>query len=82
MSEYGEIHPPRTMFLRNSVGEISDEEGNKYECTTNVGGEHPIIHSEQTGKWFTLSWGDIVRLAIEAGIDKKVVKAKAKVKKQ
>lgn len=70
MAKYGKIHPKRTMFLRNAVGEIKDEEGNKYECTTNCGGLHPIIHSEQTGKWFTLSWADIVRLAIVAGIDK------------
>ena len=70
MSKYGEIYPPRTMFLRDTVGEINDDEGNKYECTTNVGGLNPIIHSEQTGKWFTLSWTDIVGLAIRAGIDK------------
>lgn len=78
MKEYGKIHPPRTMFLRSAVGEIADEEGNKYECTTNVAGGHPIIHSEQTGKWFTLAWADIVKLAIESGIDKKVI---AKTKK-
>ena len=78
MSEYGKIYPPRTLFFRSDVGEIADDEGNKYECTTNVGGEHPIIRSKQTDKWFTLTWADIVRLAIEAGIDKKVVKPKAK----
>ncbi len=80
MSKYGKIHPPRTMFFRNAVGEMNDDEGNKYECTTNVAGEHPIIHSKQTGKWFILTWADIVKLAIEAGIDKKTVKAKAKAK--
>lgn len=83
MSEFGEIHPPRTMFFRETVGEISDDEGNKYECTTNVGGVHPIIQSKQTGKWFTLSWADIVSLAIEAGIDKKdKVKVKSKAVKR
>ena len=82
MSEYGKIHPPRTIFCRNAVGEMKDEEGNKYECTTNVACLHPIIHSLQTNKWFSLTWTDIVKLAIEAGIDKKTVKAKAKAKKE
>ena len=81
MIKYGKIHPPRTMFFRNTVGEMKDDEGNKYECTTNVAGDHPIIQSKQTGKWFILTWTDVVKLAIEAGIDKKDVKAKAKAKK-
>lgn len=81
MSECGKIHPPRTMFFRQAVGEISDNEGNKYECTTNMDGVHPIIHSKQTGKWFTLRWSDIVKLAIKAGIDKKTKAAIAKAKK-
>lgn len=77
---YGEIHPPKTMFFRQSVGKISDNEGNKYDCTLNMGGIVPIVCSEQTGKWFTLPWADIVKLAIKAGIDKKS-KAATKTKK-
>lgn len=67
--KYGEVHPPKTMFLRQEVGKITDDDGNSYEATLNMGGQQPIIHSKQTNKWFTLSWGDIVSLAIDAGID-------------
>lgn len=67
----GEIHPRKTMFFRQTVGTIKDDEGNEYDATFNMGGLHSIIESKQTGKWFTLSWADIVKLAIEAGVDKK-----------
>lgn len=67
----GKIHPRKTMFFRQAVGTIKDDEGNEYGATFNMGGMHPIIESKQTGKWFTLSWDDIVKLAIKAGVDKK-----------
>ena len=64
----GEIHPKRTMFLRCHVGDARS--GNTaYEMSTNASCMNPIIQSKQTGKWFTLSWQDIIELAVEAGID-------------
>jgi hypothetical protein len=67
----GEIHPPKTLFFRQSVGDAKDKEtGLGYEMTVNMGQYTPIVKSEQTGKWFTLSWTDIINLAVEAGIDK------------
>jgi len=65
----GTIHPKRTMFLRHAVGNIKDSESNEYEATANVSDMSPIICSKQTGKYFTLNWDDIVRLAIDAGVD-------------
>jgi len=55
------------MFLRTHVGEASEGK-RKYEMATNMDGT-PIIESKQTGKWFSLSWNDILNLAEKAGID-------------
>ncbi len=70
MKQYGKIHPPKTLFFRQAVGTVTDNESNEYDCTLNMGGVHPIVCSKKTGKWFTLGWDDIVRLAVKAGIDK------------
>ena len=67
----GKVHPKGTMFLRHSVGTCKDEEGREYEMTAHVSDMSPIIHSETSGKYFTLSWTDIMNLAIKAGVDKK-----------
>ena len=44
--------------------------GVKYELTINMGNNTPIVSSSKTGKYFTLSWQDIINLAIDAGINK------------
>ena len=55
------------MFLRVHAG--TAEYGKlKYEMAYLMGGS-PIVESKQTGKWFTLSWQDILDLARKAGID-------------
>lgn len=64
----GTIHPPKTMFLHMSLGTATDSEGNTYELSTHPSG-FPIVRSRKTGKWFTLSWPDILDLADRAGID-------------
>ena len=62
------IHPPKTMFLRIDAGEA--ECGKlKYEMSNSAAGQ-PIIRSHKTGKWFSLTWQDIIEMAIEKGIDK------------
>lgn len=63
----GEILPPKSMILRQHIGEASCGDL-KYEMSTGMNGA-PIVHSKQTGKWFTLSWKDILELADKAGID-------------
>ncbi len=63
----GRLHPPRSMFLRVHVGEASLGK-RKYEMSTGINGS-PIIHSKQTGKWFSLTWKDILTLAEKSGID-------------
>jgi hypothetical protein len=65
----GTLHPKKTLFFRRHIGEA--EAGKlTYEMATNMSESIPIIQSKQTGKWFTLSWQEIIDLAILAGIDK------------
>jgi hypothetical protein len=69
MARKGKLHPPKTMFFRQDVGTAKGEDGTEYEMTVNMGGATPIIRSKKTGKWFTLSWQDIIDMAIERGIN-------------
>jgi len=64
----GTLYPPRTMFLRQAAGEAEDKDGNQYEVAIAPPGL-PLVQSKQTGNWFALSFQDIVRLAVDAGID-------------
>jgi hypothetical protein len=63
----GTIHDPKAMFLRNYVGEATCGKL-KYEISTGMNGS-PIVHSKKSGKWFSLSWQDILALAEKAGVD-------------
>lgn len=66
----GTIHPKTKLFMRESVGNAQDDEkGITYELNTNFGNGIPIVRSSKTGKHFTLSWEDIIDLAVKAGID-------------
>ncbi len=67
----GTIHDDKALFLRLHVGEANSEDGDKYEMSTNVADQSPIIHSKKSGQWFTLSWADIINMAVELGIDEK-----------
>jgi hypothetical protein len=64
----GKIHPPRTALIRVHVGDATDECGNKFQMSTLPAQGTPCIYSERTGKYYTLSWQDILDLAIESGI--------------
>jgi len=63
----GRLHPANSMFLRVHVGEATCGKL-KYEMSTGMNGT-PMVHSMQSGKWFSLSWKDIFELAEKAGID-------------
>ena len=65
---FGKVYPARTLMFRVCVG-TAQSGGNKYEMTTAVEDMSPIVFSEQTGKWFTLPWSDIIDMARDAGID-------------
>lgn len=70
VEQYGKLHASKTMWLRQHVGDAKSDDGFKYEMAVNVAGLHPIVHSGQSGRWFTLNWQDIINLAVAAGIDK------------
>lgn len=54
--------------MRTGIGECSDDQGNSYELSLNVG-VTPMVCSKQTGFTFVLDWRDIVEMAVKAGID-------------
>ena len=67
---HGTVHPPDTMFLREHVGEARDSEGTeKYLMAVSLGDKTPILTSKTTGKIFTVTWHQIMDLAVRAGID-------------
>lgn len=70
----GTIHESNTLFFRIEAGTATSPEGNKYELSIGVSGNAPIVHSNKSGQWFTLTWNQIIRMAIEAGIDVKIKK--------
>ncbi len=72
----GKIHAAKTLFLRVHVGKANGEDGT-YEMALMGNDNSPVVQSEQTGKWFTLSWTDIVNMAVDKGIDKPTKKTKA-----
>lgn len=75
MKKLGTVHPERAMFLR--VHGVDAKNGKlEYECSAGAVGMGPIVLSKQTGLSFTLSWEEIIKLAIAAGIDRKPTPAR------
>lgn len=68
--KHGKIHPKKTMFLRIEVGKATGINNLAYDLTLNAHNNTPIVESQKSGKWFTLSWTDIINLAVKAGINK------------
>lgn len=65
----GRIDRPGALFMREGRGKATDEAaGITYELNCHMGG-NPCVRSSKTGKWFTLSWQDVLTLARDAGID-------------
>jgi hypothetical protein len=69
----GKLYPKETMFFRQHVGEAKSD-NLAYEMSFNVSGNAPIVHSKQTGQWWTISWQELLELAVVAGIDKPITK--------
>lgn len=65
----GKILPSKSLILRHQVGEAEGTNGLSYEMTAAVNDLSPIVRSAKTKKWYTLSWKDIINLAVGAGID-------------
>lgn len=65
----GKIYKSMSLFFRQHVGEAKRENSN-YELSMVINDQTPLVCSKQTGKYFSISWQEIIELAIEAGIDK------------
>ena len=68
--EVGTIHKKDTMFLRLDSGSAQAEDGKRYELSVSMGNA-PIIRSKHSGRWWSISWHELLTLAIEAGVDEK-----------
>lgn len=56
------------MILRIDVGEAVADDGRVYELYT-LGNQAPLVKSKQTGRYFAITWQEIIDMAINAGID-------------
>jgi hypothetical protein len=68
--EVGSVWPPQKTIQRQVVFESTtdDHTGDGYECSVTPG-MCPAVRSNTTGKWFILSWSDIIVLARASGIE-------------
>lgn len=66
---HGKILPKDTLLMRIYTGTATQGTAQTYDMSINTGDNCPIVESKQTGKWFILSWEDIIGLAQNAGID-------------
>ena len=64
----GTLHGDGTMFLRVAVGDADDGEGGGYEMTTNANASEPMVRCKTTNRTWTISWQEMIELAIHAGI--------------
>lgn len=67
MNNYGKVYDKNSLFMCIEVGEAKGGEL-EYEIFTNMN-QSPLIKSKQTGKYFSLSWQDLIEMAQGAGID-------------
>ncbi|MBI5817437.1 MAG: hypothetical protein HZA88_00455 [Verrucomicrobia bacterium] len=72
-TEFGHLKTPSTLVFRQDCGIARDEDGIEYELSINILRKTPIVRSQKTGRWFFLSWKDIVRLAVNAGVNEEEV---------
>jgi hypothetical protein len=72
VAPHGTLHGPRTLFLTTHGGKATAtingrEETFQLTCA-GIGPGAPMVRCERTGIWFTLSWEDILAMALDAGI--------------
>lgn len=64
----GKVHPPNTLFMSVHVGTATREDGGEYDLASSLGGS-PIVYNKQSQRWYSLGWQDILKMAVEAGLD-------------
>ena len=68
----GKIYPPDTyVFMLVVHRKHKDEKsGITYQVATSANCGYPIVTSDKTSNIFTLSWKEIIKLAVAAGINR------------
>ena len=66
---FGEVLPKDTLMLLKQIGEATLDNGSKGYGMMIGMSMQPVVVSEATGKYFILTWNDIIDLAVSAGID-------------
>lgn len=64
----GTIHPKGTMLLRQLIGSAKINDDGLTLDMSLVNFHTPCVESPRTGRFFTLSWSEIIDMAIAAGI--------------
>lgn len=69
----GKIEDSRkTMFMSTAIGDATiKKDGKSYQLAllcAGWGAGPPLIHCEETHKWYSITWDEIVDLAVSAGI--------------
>lgn len=71
MEKIGKLYPADAkLAVDEKLCNLAEDEGDPdYEIRIDIGSRAPILRSVQTGKWFMMTWWDIKKLAVQAGID-------------
>lgn len=72
---WGELHPATTMFLRMEAGSAKAKDGTEYELSTNIGGGNPIIRNLKNGRTWSITWKQLLDLAVENGLNEPLTSA-------
>ena len=64
----GKVHDKNSLFLYRKIGS-SRSETNSYILNVNSNGS-PLISCIETGKYFTINWDELTKLAEQAGVNK------------
>lgn len=64
----GQLFSKKSMFLRTNCGTAKATDGTVYELTQSVNGS-PLVMNKTTGKYWSISWQELIDLAKAAGID-------------
>ncbi|WP_418648852.1 hypothetical protein ACNQFN_11330 [Thauera butanivorans] len=63
----GKVHPSATLMLWNHAG-TAKSGGNQYEFGFAMDGT-PVVLSESSNRLWTISWRELLDMAIAAGVD-------------
>ncbi len=67
--QLGKIIKKDSLVLRFAIGKAVDENTtNEYELTNDCNGR-PLVKSLKSGKSWTITWNELIQLAIENGVD-------------